>query len=132
MSIEEGRRLGGKENVEILAWVLTMVMGHWYVAGGFWSSTLGFEVAIAGAAEIKQFYQSIAAGSNQKSVMSKCAHAVYEVVVCWILVCGFVGPGRSEIMKARNIISINSGVDMNYNYLPNSAITPCGKKNITR
>lgn len=129
MSIEEGGRLSGKENVEILARVLAMVMRHWYVAGSFWSSTLGFEVTVAGAAEIKQFDQGIASRSDQEPVMSKRAHAVYEVVVCWIFVCGFIGPGRSEIVKARNTVSIKSGVDVNYNFLPNGAVTPCSKEN---
>jgi hypothetical protein len=53
MSVEDGRRLGRKENVKILAWILAMVVGNWDVAGGFWSSTLGFQVTVARAAEIE-------------------------------------------------------------------------------
>lgn len=114
MSVENGRRLSGKEYVEILAWILAMVMSNWYVAWGCGPSTLGFEVIVAGAAEIKQLDQRITTRSNQKSVMSKRAHAVYEVVVCWIFVCGFVGPWRSEIVEARNKVSTSSGADVTY------------------
>jgi hypothetical protein len=131
MSIENGRRLRGKKYVEILAWILTMVMSNWYVARGFGPSTLGFEITIAGAAEIKQLDQCIATRSNQKSVMSKRAHAVYEVVVCWIFVCGFVGPWRSEIVKAK-IIQYELRCRCNTYFLPNSAVTPRSKENIAR
>jgi hypothetical protein len=60
--------------------------------------------------------------------MSKCAHAVYEIVVCGIFICCFVGPRRPEIVKSIDSISRISRVYVKL--LPNFAVTPCSKKNI--
>ena len=104
--VKATRRLSREENVEILAWILPVVVGNGCIAGGFRSRrTLGVEVTVAGAAEIKQLDQGIAPRSNQEPVMAERTHAVYDIVVCGIFVCGFVGSGRSDIVKAGDCVS---------------------------
>jgi hypothetical protein len=52
--VEDSGWLGRKENVEIFAWILTVVMGNWCVARGFRPRALGFEVTVTGAAQVEQ------------------------------------------------------------------------------